>query len=139
MVGWNKWSLTPGLLGGNADKLFELSNRLKLTDPQIPGMTNGNGIGNRPTDVDYGILLPHRWGSELVGRSIFSVSLDQIPMSGNLYKSGVDTRFTKPILLELTQDNEIENIVDSVYVQYVFIEFDYTIKIGFNGFITKEF
>jgi hypothetical protein len=79
-------------------------------------------------------------GNELVGRSIFAVSLDQIPMSGNIYKSGIDTRFTKPILLAMEQKQGFDSSFTSdQFVQYVMLEFDYTIKIGFNGFITKDF
>jgi len=80
--------------------------------------------------------------SEHVGRAIFSISLDQIPMSGNIYKSGVDTRFTKPILLEFYSadiDNNNPSVGDNYFVQYVILEYDYTIKIGYNGFIVKEF
>ena len=80
------------------------------------------------------------YSNEKVGRALFSVSLDQIPMSGNIYKSGIDTRFTKPILIELVQSQNMENFVgNNQFIQYVLLEFDYTIKIGFNGFINKEF
>lgn len=80
------------------------------------------------------------YNNEIVGRAIFAVSLDQIPMSGNLYKSGVDTRFTKPILLTMEQKQGFfNNFVTTQFVQYVILEYDYTIKIGFNGFITKDF
>ena len=43
----------------------------------------------------------------------------------------------------MTQDrdftNEVKTTGDNLFVQYVLLEYDYTIKIGFNGFITKEF
>jgi hypothetical protein len=79
--------------------------------------------------------------NDVVGRCIYAISLDQIPLSGNIYKSGVDTRFVRPILIETVQKNNFEHIYESTeqYVQYVMLEFDYTLKIGTNGFLEKIF
>jgi hypothetical protein len=81
---------------------------------------------------------------EIIGRCFFGISLDQIPYSGDLYKSGVDTRFTKPILLMFKQDanksNEQRNLLtDERFVQYVLLEYDYTLKVSLDGTIRKDF
>ena len=117
------------------------NNNFRLLRGLAPNVTN-NAItpytSNRITSHEQ---LCYGWSSELVGRSIFAISLDQLPMSGNLYKSGVDTRFTKPIILEIQQDPTVSStsVGSNLYTQYVFLHFDYTIKISYNGFITKDF
>jgi hypothetical protein len=111
------------------------------------------GFGYYPSIQDESVgnnevfeTSPYQHGSymtEIIGRAIFSVSLDQLPMSGNLYKSGVDTRFTKPILIEFTQHqdftNNYEHVGNNQFIQYVILEYDYTLKVGNNGFIIKDF
>lgn len=142
---------TPAMMPANldgvtADELKSIINELRGNlgaIKQIRQITQNNnnfafdGGNDNWKDYPSGRIS---YNNEVVGRAIFAVSLDQIPMSGNIYKSGVDTRFTKPILLAMEQKQGfINNFVTTQFVQYVVLEFDYTIKIGFNGFITKDF
>jgi hypothetical protein len=94
-------------------------------------------------DNNYIILQkkPYKYNKEIVGRALFTVSLDSIPMSGNLYKSGVDTRFTKPILIEIDQSSGYSELVNNYtqYLQYVILEFDYTLKVSNTGMILRDF
>jgi len=116
----------------NKTKLYNI-----LTYYGKPYAIGGNVVTHNYPNIEESFL------NEKVGRAIFAVSLDQIPMSGNIYKSGVDTRYTKPILLEMycndIDGDNINSVGGNVYVQYVMLEYDYTIKIGYNGFIVKEF
>lgn len=102
-------------------------------DNYYKGLSESNGEYSAPNFIA-------RMKEELIGRCAFGLSLDLLPMSGDLYKNGIDTRFTKPILISLKQTNEAANRqFDTRFTQYVLLEYDYTIKISPNGAITKDF